>query len=116
MSAIRLRRQIVRRRRHLTVLVAVFALAGAVALHHDGIVMGDMAGHHGMGAALEFCLGVVTAVGITAAAVALGVLLLGRLRRPSTVSPVRHLVHARRPIARARAGPPLLCVLCVSRR
>ncbi len=90
----------------------VLALSAAVALHHDGMAMGGMAGHHDMSVAMEICLGVMTVV----AAVAFGVLSLGHLRPRWTLIARGRIVRARPPLPRARAGPLLLCLICVSRR
>jgi len=115
-SAILIRRQIIRRRRHLTAVVAVLALGAAVATHHDAMAIGGMPDHHGMTVAMEICLGVMTAVGAGVAAVACGVLSVGRLRPTGLLIVGGPVIQARPPLPRARAGPPLLCLLCVSRR
>jgi hypothetical protein len=115
-SAIRLRRQLVRCRRSLTVMAAVLALATAIALHHSGIAMGGMHADHGMTAAIEMCLGVMSAIGAAVLAVAIGVLALGRWRPAPVLTPVGLALQAHPPLPRARAGPPLLCLLCISRR
>jgi len=115
-SAISLRRRIARGRRHISVLMAVLALGAAVAVHHDGVAMGDMGSHQGMSLALEICLGVMTAVGTALAAVTFGVLALARPQQRWFRIPAAPVVRARPPVPRARAGPPLLCLLCVSRR
>jgi len=116
MSAIGLRRLLVRRRRHLAVMAAVVALTALIAMHHSGIAMGDMHDEHGMSAAIELCLGVITAVGTAVTAFALGVLALGRWRPAPALTPVGLVLQTYSPIPRARAGPPLLSLLCVSRR
>jgi hypothetical protein len=115
-SAMTLRRHIVRRRRHLGVLMAVLALGAAVALHHDGMAISGMTAHHDLGAAVELCLGVITAVGTAVAAVTLGLLSLRRVPTASMLIRSGVAIRARPPVPRARAGPPLLCVLCISRR
>ena len=94
----------------------MLALASAIAVHHSGMATGAAHGDHGMSAAMEMCLAVMTAIGTAVAAVALGVLararwLPVRIRMPAGVGFL-----ARPPLPRARAGPPLLCLLCVSRR
>jgi len=96
--------------------MAVLALGAAVAMHHDGMAIGGMADHHGMSIAVEICLGVVTAAGTVVAAGALGVLSLGRAHLGRVLMSARSVPRVRPPIQRARAGPPLLCLLCVSRR
>jgi len=103
-SAITIRRELLRRRRHLAVMAAVLVLGAAVVLHHDGMAMGGMHDPHGMSAGIELCLGLITAVATAVAAIAVGLLAL-----PSWPQ-------ARPPVPRARAGPPLLCLLCVSQR
>lgn len=116
-SAIALRRQIIRRRRHLTTMAAVLATALALAVHHSDMAIGDMHDHHdGMSAAIAMCLGVLTAVGTVVTAGALGVLALGRWGAVPILAAVGRALHVRPPIPRSRAGPPLLCLLCVSRR
>lgn len=97
-------------------MAAVLALATAIALHHSGMAMGPMHGDHGMSAAIELCLGVMTAVGTAVIAIALGVLALGRWRPARWLMASRRVVLAHPPLPRARAGPPVLCLLCVSRR
>jgi hypothetical protein len=90
--------------------VLLFAVVGAVALHH-GLPMtgGD---HHGMdmGAVTELCLGVFTAVGAAVVAVALGVVDLGRRRSPAMLQTAIAQPVAPRALPRARAGPAFLCV------
>jgi len=76
-SAIRVHRWIARRRRHLTTLIAVLAVGGAVMMHHDGMAMGAIGDHHDMSVALELCLGVMTVVVTAVAVVAFGVLAPG---------------------------------------
>jgi len=114
-STLHIRWQFARCRRHLTALIAVLALCGAVALHHDGMAMGGMGGHD-MSVALDICLGVMSAVGTAVIAVAFGLLSLARLRLAWIQIPAGPVVRSRPPVPRARAGPPLLCLLCVSRR
>ncbi len=98
-------------------MAALLVLATAIALHHSAIAMGDaMHDDHGMSAAIEMCLGVMTAVGTAVIAVALGVLALGRWRPARALMPTGLVVQAHPPLPRARAGPPLLCLLCVYRR
>jgi hypothetical protein len=112
---IAIRRSTRRLRRHLAGLVLLAALGTAIAGHHTGLTAPDMH-HDGMGAAaVEMCLGALTAVGATVAAVAIGVLALGRW--PTVAEPggaAVALAGARAP--EARAGPPPLAQLCVWRR
>jgi hypothetical protein len=103
--------------RHAAGLLLVLALGGAIAVHH-GVMGLDGMHHDGMGATVEMCLGVFTAVGAAVAAVALGVLALGRWRTPLTLLPAGALTVrlAGRRGPEARAGPPPLSRLCVWRR
>lgn len=96
-------------------MATVLALAGLISVHHSGVPLDP---HHdaGMSSVIELCLGVFTAVGAAVAAVGFAVLTRGR-RRP--VPPVlRAATPPGRPVppARARHGPGLLSLLCVSRR
>lgn len=95
-------------------MAVVIVLGIAIGLHHSGMAIGGMDDDHGMSAAIEMCLGMMTAVGAAVVAFALGVLALGRWRPTPTLTPVG--LRARPPVPRARAGPVLLCLLCVSRR
>jgi len=114
-SALRIRGQLRRHRRHLAVIVAVVALAGVIAAHHSGGLM-DMHQDTGMGAMVELCLGVVTAVGAALVATGLCLAALGR-RRPTLSVLAGAVVRALSvPDACARHGPSAVCVLCVSRR
>jgi hypothetical protein len=114
-TAIAIRRQLRRQRRHLAVITAVLALAGLLAVHHSGALM-DMHEHSGMGAVIQMCLGVFTAVGAALLAGAVAVVALGRrcptrgLLRGGAIRPLDA------PLTRARHGPAAVCVLCVSRR
>ena len=93
----------------------MIVLLAAVGAHHSPS-LGDL--HHGseMAAVAQLCLGVFTAVGAAVVAVTLGLIALGRwppLARPGS-SRERNV--SRPPEPRARAGPALLVLLCVSRR
>ena len=94
----------------------MLALGVGICVHHSGFVVGDMHDRHGMSAAIELCLGVMTAIGTAVMAIAFGVLALGRWRSTPALNPVGLGLQARAPDPRVRAGPPLLCLLCVSRR
>ena len=59
------------------------------------------------------CLGVFTAVGVVLAAAGVAVVVLQREREVLTPAAGAML---RAPVARARHGPAVVCVLCVSRR
>lgn len=115
MSALSIRRQLRRQRRRLTVLATVLVLAAIIAAHHGGLAMSahdDM----GMSAVAEMCLGVFTAVGAALVAVGFAILALGRWRPALHVLPAVTPPARPAPVARARHGPGLLSLLCVSRR
>jgi hypothetical protein len=115
-SLLAIRRVSLRFRRRGATLVAVMAIGGLIAVHHSGAAMGDMHADAGMGTAMELCLGVLIAVGTAAAAVAIGVIGLGRWRPPVDLH-VGGLSRAvAQPEARARPGPAVLSLLCVCRR
>lgn len=97
-------------------MVALLAIVAAIALHHSGIATGTMHDDHGMSAAIGMCLAVMTVVGAAVMVIALGVLTLGRRRAARPLMPVALVLAARQPARWARAGPPLLCLLCISRR
>lgn len=117
MSAIAIRRTLVRRRGHLALLTAVFALAGAVAAHHGGVAVGDTPhGEHGadVSVAVEtMCMAAFTVVGAAVAAIAIGLIALGRWRPSLMPAAEERMRVARPPVPRARAGPVFirLCVL-----
>jgi hypothetical protein len=114
-SPLAIRRLARRCRRRGTALLAVLAVGTAVAAHHSSLSMADM--HHDgfAGAAMELCLGVFVAVGAAVAAVAIGLVALGRWRPDTDLRPAGLSGARRRPEPRARAGPSLLTLLCVSR-
>jgi hypothetical protein len=114
-SPARIRGQL-RRRRHLTVLTATGAIVLALAVHHSGTAVSDMHHDMGMSAAVEMCLGVIGLVGAAVAAVALGLIGLGRWRPALTLVPAAVVSWAGPPDPRSRAGPALLSLLCISRR
>jgi len=99
----------------MAVVAAVLALAGLIAVHHSGMATGDTH-HEGMSAAVEMCLGVLGGIGAAVVAVAIGLVALGRWRPPLTLSPVRAAPLVAGALVRARAGPELLSLLCVTRR
>ena len=114
-STLGIRGQLRRRRRRLKVVAAVLALACVIAIHHNAMAMDG--GHDvGMGAAIEMCLGVFTAVGAAVAAAGLAILALGPPRALATAPGELALPWRPSPTARARHGPELLSLLCVSRR
>jgi hypothetical protein len=115
-SPLAIRRLARRCRRRGAALLAVAAVGAAIAAHHSGVSEADM--HHDgiANAAMELCLGVFVAVGTAVAAVAIGLLALGRWRPPAELRAVGLSGACSRPEPRARAGPALLMLLCVSRR
>lgn len=91
----------------------------AIAVHHSGMAMShghDEMGMNGGGTTVEMCMAAFTAVGAAIVAVVLGAWALGRWRMPVRLpfAPVFFLAAA--PPARARGGPGLLLLLCISRR
>jgi len=96
-------------------MAAVLVLGAAVVVHHGGMGMGDTHDHHGMSAGIELCIAIVTAVGMAVVAIVVGLLALPPWR-PASVIAAGFVLPARPPVPRARAGPPLLCMLCVSQR
>ncbi len=95
-------------------MLTVLMIGSAVAVHHSDL--GAL--HHDLGtsAAMELCLGVFMAVGTAIAAVAVALIGLGRRRAPSALSAGGLSRAVERPEPRARAGPALLFLLCISRR
>lgn len=116
MSPLRLRALLKRGRRHAALVVLVVAVGCAVAAHHGGAVMDDGHGSMDMGAVAQMCLAAFTAIGAAVAAVSVGLLALGRRRTAALLSAPGIPWTPRLERARARAGPALLCLLCVSRR
>ena len=117
MGPIAVRRHLRRhRRRNGLAALAVLVCAAAIALHHTDL--GAEQPHHdtGMSAAVEMCLAAFTAVGAAVAAVAVGLIALGRWRPPLVLQAAGLWFAVRSPVPRARAGPGLLLLLCVSRR
>jgi hypothetical protein len=115
MSALAIRRTTRRLRRRTAGVLVVLALGAIIAVHHSALASGDM--HHaGMGAVIELCLGVFTAVGVAVAAVARGLRRLGRLDTPARALALGVRIVARRLTLEPRAGPPGQPLLCVWRR
>jgi hypothetical protein len=114
-SAIGIRRRLRRQRRHLAMIIVVLAPTGLLAVHHSGALM-DLHPHTGMGAVIQMCLGVFTAVGAVLAAAAVAVVALGPRRPTRARLPGGATSALDAPLARARHGPAAVCVLCVSRR
>lgn len=102
----------------MAAVAAVLVCALAISAHHSGLGMshGDDGMGMGSGASLEMCLGVFTAVGAAVVAVAFGAWALGRWRLLVPLAPTSVVFAADAPSARARGGPKLLLLLCVSRR
>jgi hypothetical protein len=98
-----------------SVLFAVIVLSGAIAMHHSFVSAGDMHHDAGITAAVELCLGVLAA-GAAAVSLAIGVLALVRYRPPRVLSGDGSAVAVSVPVVRNRAGPALLCLLCVRKR
>jgi hypothetical protein len=96
-------------------ITAVLALTALLAVHHSGALM-DLHQHAGMGVLIQMCLGVFTAVGAVLAAAAVAVVALGRRRPTRARLPGGAISALDAPPARARHGPAVVCVLCVSRR
>jgi type IV secretory pathway VirB2 component (pilin) len=115
MSIIAVRRLTRRLGRRVAGMFALLCVLGAVGVHHSGVAMDEMH-HDGMAeTVLEVCLGALSALGAVVAAVAIGMIALGRwpLRR---LDPAGLAVRAvRTPSLRPRAGPSALVLLCVSR-
>jgi hypothetical protein len=111
-----LRRAIHRQRRHTATVAIIIAFGSLVAIHHVGPAMHS--GHHevDLGVVTQTCLGVLGAIGAAVVAVAVGLVALGRWRPPPILWPSTGTGARRPPQPRARAGPALLAVLCVSRR
>jgi hypothetical protein len=111
-----IRRATRRFRRHGVALFAVVAIGCAIAIHH-GAPPTDAMHHDGaLSTIVDLCAGVVVAVGSAAAAVAIGLISLGRWRPRADMRPVglsRALAWHQ---PRARAGPLLLSLVCVARR
>lgn len=117
MSPLAIRGRIRRHGRRSAGLVALVMILGAVQVHHADLSMGDMPHDGGVTPiVMTICAGMLTAIGAAVAAVAIGLLVLGPwpARRPTFL---RDVVCDPCPIwARARAGPPPLLLICVSRR
>lgn len=112
-----LRRTLLRRRRHLGLLAALLVLGTATVAHHGAIAAQGMHDHGALTAAVEMCAGVLTAIGAAVAAAAWGVIALARRWLPAAArAPAVIALAYGRPTARPRAGPALLCLLCVSQR
>lgn len=116
MGSIELRRLFQRNRRRVATLAVLLVCSTAIAMHHSGMATGDAHQEMGMGAVVEMCLAAFTAVGAAVAAVGLGLIGLGRWRPATQLFPTAAWWGAQEPAPRARAGPALLLLLCVSRR
>ncbi len=118
MGPIAIRREMHRQRRRLAALGAVLVCALAISVHHSGMAMSHGHDEGGMvtSAVAEMCMAAFTAVGAAIVAVALGAWAMGRWRPQLLLAPSSMLFAADAPLARARGGPGLLLLLCVSRR
>ena len=118
MGPIAIRRELHRQRRRLAALGVVLICALAISVHHSGMAMSHGHDEMGMGvpAVAEMCLAAFTAVGAAIVFVALGAWGLGRWRPRPLLTPTSVPFAADAPLARARGGPGLLLLLCVSRR
>lgn len=96
--------------------MVVVLFSATVAMHHTDLSAADSPHDTGMSAVAEMCLAAFTAVGAAAIAVVVGFVALGRWRPPLLLGAASVLLAPRVSPARARAGPPLLLLLCVSRR
>lgn len=115
MSALGVRRLLVRRRHRLTVIAAVVAIAAAVAYHHGAIAMSEMHDGHATSTTIALCLGILAVVSALAGVVAC-LPAPTRWRAPIAIAPTARGPFGRARFPRVRAGPALLCVLCISRR
>lgn len=115
MTPIAIRRLLRRFGARAGVLLAVLAVSGTIAMHHSMVSAGDMHHDAGIGAVVELCLGVIAA-GAAVAAVAIGVVGLGRWRPPQKLVAGALALAFSSPFPRVRAGPALLSQLCVRRR
>ncbi len=113
MSPIALRARVRRWRRHAAAIALMLTILCAVAMHHAGPAMGEEQHTADLAAVAQMCLGMFTAVGAAVAAVAFGLLALGRRRL--AVLPNVMSSPARPPQPRVRAGPAMLVLLCVRR-
>lgn len=111
----RIRRQLRRQRRRLTVIVTVLALSGVIAAHHSGLAM-EMHHDAGMSAVAQMCLGVFAAVGAALATAGVSLIALSRWRPTLSLPAAGTLRLPDVPVARARHGPAVVSVLCVCRR
>lgn len=97
-------------------ILAVLACSTAIAAHHSGTGLGETHHEMAMSSAVEMCLAAFTAVGAAVVAIVVGLIALGRRRPPPRLTPSALSLSDRPPLPRARAGPDLLLLLCVSRR
>lgn len=115
MGPIAFRRGLRRNHRRVAFALASLVIVAGVALHHSDPQMGGMH-HEGTAASvLEVCLGVLTAVGATVVAVALGSLSLGRWRLDPDGLRTSAGFSAAPAMSAIRAGPARLCFLGVLR-
>ena len=102
--------------RHRSAAAIVLAIGIALTIHHSTPAGGHIQHDGGFAPAVEMCLGAFVAVGTAVAAIALGFIALGQWRPSARLAPSALWSALPAPEPRARAGPALLSVLCVSRR
>jgi hypothetical protein len=114
MSSLAIRRVTRRLRRHAAGVLIVLTLGAIIGVHHSALASGEM--HHGgMGAVVELCLGVFSAVGAAAAAVAIALRSIGRWSSPLGLLPIGVPTIRRRLTLEPRAGPSPQALLCIWR-
>jgi hypothetical protein len=115
MSPLAIRRVTRRLRRHAAGVLIVLTLGALIAVHHSELASSGT-DHGGMGMVVELCLGVVTAVGVAVAAVAIALHSVGRWGRPLRLLPIAVPIVRRRLTPEPRAGPSPQSLLCIWRR
>jgi hypothetical protein len=94
--------------------LAIVVVAACLVAHHSAIVL-ESHPHDDVLAVAELCLGVLTAVGAVATVAVFGLIPIRR-RPPASLGSVGRTHSAPVHVPRARAGPPVLTLLCVLRR
>ena len=115
MSPLALRRVTRPLRRHAAGVLIVLALGALIAVHHSELAAADM-DHGGMGMVVELCLGVVAAVGVAVAAVAIALHWVRRWGGPLRLLRIAVPIVRRRLTLEPRAGPSPQALLCIWRR
>jgi hypothetical protein len=114
MSPLAIRRVTRRLRRRTAGVLIVLTLGAIIGVHHSAMAASKM--HHGgIGGVVELCLGVFTAVGATAAAVAIALRSVRRWSRPLGMVPICVPTVRRRLTLEPRAGPSSQALLCIWR-